>query len=264
MIAYIAASGAYNGKEYRKAIDYFKIYLATGDNKQREHVYIFMTQSCLQDQQWDLGIATAEEALKIYPGQKHILLVAMQICIDGGRGEHLQKFLTQALEANPADERLLDIQGKLYEDAGDFEQAINVYNTLDQLRPNSLSTAKHIGLCYYNLAVGFFNQAITESDSKAATRLRRKAKNYFASAADKFREVLVSAPTAVALPAQSRCVLPLHGRQIQLRQNQRASETAQRGPSRRCIYAATNDLQRQRRPQLCTVARLGSQRRSFL
>lgn len=197
MIAYIAASGAYNGKEYGKAIDYFKIYLATGDNKQREHVYIFMTQSCLQDRQWDLGIATAEEALKIYPGQKHILLVAMQICIDGGRGEHLQKFLTQALEANPADERLLDIQGKLYEDAGDFEQAINVYNTLDQLRPNSLSTAKHIGLCYYNLAVGFFNQAITESDSKAATRLRRKAKNYFASAADKFREVLVSAPTAV-------------------------------------------------------------------
>ncbi len=197
MLAYIAASGAYNEKNFAKAIDYFRIYLATGDDKQREQVYIFMTQSCLQSGQWDLGIAVADEALKVYPGQKHILLVAMQICIDGGRGEHLQKFLTQALEANPADERLLDIQGKLYEDAGEYERALTTYNTLDQLKPNSLSTAKHIGLCYYNMAVGFFNEAINQPDGKAAARLRRKAKNYFASAADKFREVLVSAPTLV-------------------------------------------------------------------
>ena len=197
MLAYIAASGAYNGKDYAKAIDYFKIYLSTGDDKQREQVYIFMTQSCLQAGQWDLGISTAEEALKIYPGQKHILLVAMQMCIDGGRGEHLQKFLTQALEAAPTDQRLLDIQGKLYEDAGEYEKALGVYNTLDELRPNALSTAKHIGLCYYNMAVGFFNEAITQSDEKAAGRLRRRAKNYFASAADKFREVLASAPTSV-------------------------------------------------------------------
>lgn len=197
MIAYISASGAYNEKNYERAIDYFKIYLTTGDDKQREQVYIFMAQSCLQAGQWDLGIATAEEALKIYPSQKHILLIGMQMCIDGGRGEHLQKFLSRALELNPADERLLDIQGKLFEDAGEYEQALGVYNTLDQLRPNSLSTAKHIGLCYYNQAVDFFNQAINQSDEKTAARMRRRAKNYFASAADKFREVLESAPTAV-------------------------------------------------------------------
>lgn len=197
MIAYVAASGAYNEKSYGKAIEYFKIYLSTGDDKQRETVYVFMMQSCLQDGQWDLGIATADKALTIYPGHKNILMLAMQTCIDGGRGEHLQKFLTQALEANPADNRLLDIQGKLHEDTGNYEDALNVYNTLDQLHPNSLSTAKHIGLCYYNMAVGFFNEAITKSDDKAAARLRRKAKNYFASAADKFREVLESAPTAV-------------------------------------------------------------------
>ena len=197
MLAYIAASGAYNDKDYNRAIGYFKVYLSTGDTKQREQVYIFMTQSCLQAGQWDLGIATANEALKVFPGQKHILLVAMQTCIDGGRGEHLQSFLTQALEASPTDERLLDIQGKLHEDAGEYEKALNVYNTLDQLRPNSLATTKHIGLCYYNMAVGYFNDAITQDDEKTAGRLRRRAKNYFASAADKFREVLESAPTSV-------------------------------------------------------------------
>lgn len=197
MVSYIGASNAYNAGEYAEAIDYFKLYLSTGDDKQRERVYIFMTQACLQDKQWDLGISTADEALTIYPGQKHILLVAMQICIDGGRGEHLQRFLDKALEASPSDERLLDIRGKLLEDAGRYEEALAVYNSLDQLHPNSLSTAKHLGVNYYNMAVGFFNEAINEEKEKTAIRLRRKAKNYFASAADKFREVLAAAPTAV-------------------------------------------------------------------
>lgn len=197
MVAYIAASGAYNNKEFERAIDYFRIYLNTGDDKQRESVYLFMTQSCLQAQMWDLGIATAEEGLTVYPGHKHLLLVAMQMCIDGGRGESLQKFLTQALEASPTDKQLLDIQGKLHEDAGEYEQALNVFNTLDEINPNSLSTTKHIGLCYYNLAVGYFNDAINQKDERTAGRMRRKAKNYFASAADKFREVLVTAPTSV-------------------------------------------------------------------
>lgn len=197
MVSYIGASNAYNGTEYSKAIEYFKIYLSTGDDQQRERVYIFMTQACLQDKQWDLGISVADEALTIYPGQKHILLVAMQICIDGGRGEHLERFLDKALEASPSDERLLDIRGKLLEDAGKYEEALAVYNSLDQLHPNSLSTAKHLGVNYYNMAVGFFNEAISEEKEKIAIRLRRKAKNYFASAADKFREVLVAAPTSV-------------------------------------------------------------------
>lgn len=197
MLAYIAASGAYNEKDYAKAIDYFKAYLSTGNTAQLEQVYIFMTQSCLQANQWDLGIVTAEEAMKVFPTQKHIPLVAMQICIDGSRAEHLQKFLSQALEQSPADERLLDIQGKLYEDAGKYEDALGIYNTLEQLRPNSLSTTKHKGLCYYNQAVEFYNQAINQPDEKTAGRLRRKAKNYFSSAADLFRQVLESAPTAV-------------------------------------------------------------------
>ncbi len=32
MIAYIAASGAYNAQDYGRAVDYFKVYLSTGDD----------------------------------------------------------------------------------------------------------------------------------------------------------------------------------------------------------------------------------------
>ncbi|MDE6121479.1 MAG: hypothetical protein K2F63_06785, partial [Muribaculaceae bacterium] len=197
MIAYIAASGAYNAQEYGKAVDYFKVYLSTGDDKNRQAVYLFMAQSCLKSADYDLGIATADEGLKFYPAEKQLMLIGMQLCIDGGRAEKLQGFLSQALTLSPTDEQLLSIQGKLYEDEGEFEKALSIYNTLDERRPDQLSTAKHIGLCYYNLAVNYFNKAISQSDDKLAARNRRQAKNYFAAAADKFREVLASAPTSV-------------------------------------------------------------------
>lgn len=197
MIAYIAASGAYNAQDFEKAVDYFKAYLATGDDKHRQAVYLFMSQACLKSQNYDLGIPTASEGLKYYPGEKQLMLIGMQMCIDGGRGEKLQEFLSQALTLNPTDEKLLNIQGQLYEDEGQYEQALNIYNTLDELKPNMLATTKHIGLCYYNMAVDYFNKAINQSDDKVAARNRRQAKNYFAAAADKFRDVLASAPTSV-------------------------------------------------------------------
>ena len=196
-IAYIAASGAYNAQDFGRAVDYFKAYLTTGDTKNRQAVYLFMSQACLKSENYDLGIATASEGLRQFPGEKQLMLIGMQMCIDGGRGEKLQEFLTQALTLNPTDEKLLNIQGQLYEDEGQYEQALNVYNTLDELKPNLLATTKHIGLCYYNLAVDYFNKAINQSDEKVAARNRRQAKNYFAAAADKFREVLASAPTSV-------------------------------------------------------------------
>ena len=46
-IVYIAASGAYNAKDYSKAIDYFDRYLSTGDEKSREQIYLFLGQACI-------------------------------------------------------------------------------------------------------------------------------------------------------------------------------------------------------------------------
>lgn len=143
MIAYIAASDAYNNKEFAKAVDYFKVYLATGDDKHRQAVYLFMAQSCLQAKIYDLGIATADEGLKFYPDQKQLMLIGMQMCIDGGRGEKLQSFLSQALTLQPTDEQLLNVQGKLYEDEGEYEKALGIYNTLDEIKPNMLDPEAH-------------------------------------------------------------------------------------------------------------------------
>ncbi len=194
VLAYIAASGAYNAKEFDRAIDYFKLYFSTGDTSKRELVYTFMGQACLNAGKYDLGISTLQTAIPFYPDNKQLPLIGMQLCIDGGRAENLQEFLTAALASDPESEQLLNVQGKLWEDAGQFNQALDLYNKLDEVSPGKLSTAKHIALCYFNIAVKHFNDAVMAADEKESKRHRRQAKSYFAAATQKLEEVVATDP----------------------------------------------------------------------
>lgn len=194
VLAYIAASGAYNAKDFDRAIDYFKLYFSTGDTSKRELVYTFMGQACLNAGKYDLGISTLRTGIPFYPDNKQLPLIGMQLCIDGGRAENLQEFLTAALAADPDSEQLLSVQGKLWEDEGHFTQALDLYNRLEEKNPGKLSTAKRIGLCYYNIAVQHFNDAVMAKDEKIAKKNRRQAKSYFAAAAQKLEEVVASDP----------------------------------------------------------------------
>lgn len=196
-MAYIAASRAYNNEEYERAIKYFNVYFSTGETKQREQVYVFMGQACLNSKNYDLAVTAMTEGVKLYPLNRQMLLIAIKACIDGGHAEQLQAFLSRALEITPDDEALLTIQGKLYEDENHYQKALDTYFRLDQLTPQKLSVAKHIALCYYNMGVAFFNDAVNEPDEKLSRKKRRQAHNYFASASQKLEEVIASDPMSI-------------------------------------------------------------------
>ncbi len=195
-ITYIAASSAYNAKEWDSAIEYFKVFFSTGSIERREQVYLYMGQACLQAPNYPLAISTMQTGMELYPQNDLMPMIGVQACVDGGHAQYLQEFLTKALSLKPQDDRLLTLQGQLYEDANNYKAAIEIFSNLDAIKPNSLSVAKHLGMNYYNMAVGYFNQAINESDEKAAKRMRRQSKNYFDAAATQFRLVLDSDPMA--------------------------------------------------------------------
>lgn len=209
-ICYIAASSAYNSKEWDRAIDYFKLYLGSGATERREQVYQFMSHAALDAGNYPVAIATTQEAMRQYPNNELLPMIGIQACIDGGHGQFLQDFLTHALTLKPSDTRLLTLQGELYEDNHDYRSAIDLFNTLDQINPNMLSVTRHLGMNYYNMAVTAFNRAINEENEKENKRLRRQARNYFDAAALKFRAVLETDPTLVKyLRALGVCYLCL-------------------------------------------------------
>lgn len=221
-VTYIAASSAYNAKEWDKAIDYFKLYFTTDDTEHREQVYMFMGQACLNAGNYPLAISTMQSGMEQYPLNELMPMIGVQASVDGGHAQFLQDFLTKALEFKPSDEQLLTIQGKLLEDENDYKGAISVFSTLDSLKPNSLVVAKHLGMNFYNLAVSYFNKAINEKEEKNAKRMRHQAKSYFEAAATKFRQVVDNDPNAIKyMKALGVCCLCLEDKEGFTRINER-------------------------------------------
>lgn len=196
-LAYIAASGAYNAREYDDAIRYFLKYLSTPDMAQRENVYTYLGQACLYAGDYDRAVSSMAEAAVLYPANYNLLTLGLQASIDGKRGESIPFFLDRALTLRPGDEQLLDIQGKMFEDNQEYRSALDVYQKLDEMKPNNLHIAKHLALCYYNLGVHHYNEAVMSSEEKVAKRHKRQSNAYFAEAERRLREVTANDPSAV-------------------------------------------------------------------
>lgn len=195
-MAYFAASGTFNARDYAKAIPYFRAYLDTGDAKNRKDVYTYMAKACLNIGNFDLAKSVLDEAMSNYPTDFNLLSMAINTCIDSKDNANLQKYVTKALAQKPQDNTLLNIQGKLYEDTQQYQLALNTYLKLRRANPRSLDVARHVALNYYNLGVLNYNKASMEQGS-AAKKHDRQAKEYFTAAAATLEDIVASDPMSV-------------------------------------------------------------------
>lgn len=209
-MAYFAASGTYNVKDYAKAIVYFQEYLKTGDPKNRKSVFSYMAKACSNIKNYTLAKTVLDEAINSYPSDFNLLSMGINCCIDLKDNEGLQKYVSKALIIKPNDNTLLNIQGKLYEETQEYQKALQVYTTLRNTNPRNLDIYKHLGLNYYNLGVLFNNKGTMEKNSSAAKKLIKQSEEYFSAAVTIFKDVLASDPTSLkymeALATSYQCL----------------------------------------------------------
>lgn len=198
IMAYFAASGSFNAKEYKKAIPYFQAYLNSGDKRNRENVYAFMAKSCILAKENERAILVLMEGTAAYPGNYEMLKTAINCCIDQQDNTRLQLFVERAMVLRPNDPQLIAIQGKLYEENQEYQKALQTYNKLDQLRPNNLDVYKHLAVNNYNMAVTYYNKTLMGQDETAIKRANRQAKEYFMAAIVVLENVVNNDPTAMA------------------------------------------------------------------
>ncbi len=196
-IAYLAASGAYNARNFEQAIPYFAVYLSTGDQRNRESVYAFMAKACLGAKNKELAMSVLEEGISQYPKSYNMLTTAINCCIDNEDNNSLQRYVTLALAVNPSDETLLNIQGKLYEDTQEFDKALGVYKRLSTMKPNNLTVMQHIALNEYNQGVLNFNKATLQETESEARMYSERANTYFLSAVSSLELILANTPNSV-------------------------------------------------------------------
>ena len=196
-MAYFAASGTFNAGDYEEAIEYFRVYLDTGVEKNRQNVFAFMTKACINVKNYQLAIKVLKEGIANYPNDYGMLSLAINTCIDVDDNENMQEFVSKAMEIRPNDVTLLNIQGKLYEDTRKYQQALNVYLKLQELKPQNLNVVQHIALNYYNLGALNYNKAIMQSNENIARKYSRQANEYFAAAAETLKTIVSNDPNSV-------------------------------------------------------------------
>lgn len=195
-LAHIAAAGAYNSKNYDKAVLYLRAYLDSGDQRKREECYRSLVEAYIKLNKLKEAVATIAEAIKYYPNNKDLLDLGINNAMVTEDWDNLQFFLDKALAINPNNSSYLDAQGKLYEKRNDFQKAITVYNKLNKLKPQNLDINKHLALDYYNMGVDYYNKALMEQGSSAEKKYKRQANEYFSAAAPILENVIANDPAA--------------------------------------------------------------------
>lgn len=197
-MAFFAASGTFNTGQYEKSLTYFRAYLETGEQKDRETIYKYMAKACMEIKDYNMAMDVINEAINYFPNNYSLLSMAINSCLERSDYANLLGFVEKAIKIKPNDPQLLNIQGLMYENLQDFQKALSVYNKLDKIKPNNLGISKHIALNYYNLGVTFYNKALMEQNEAVAKRQNRQANEYFSASAPVLENVVANDPKATA------------------------------------------------------------------
>lgn len=196
-IVYFAASNTFNAGDYEAAIKYYNEYLKTGEQTKRKNAYGYLYKACIKADNPALASTILESAVANYPNDFDMLSLAINAAIDSKDYIRLSGYVNKALQLRPNNPDLLNIQGKMYEDTRDFENALKVYEKMKQQNPRSLSVTEHIALNTYNLGVMYYNKASLEEDPSKSKKLRATSNEYFTKASTILSEILLSNPTSI-------------------------------------------------------------------
>ena len=210
-LSYFAAANLVNRRQYEEAIPYLQAYLRSGDEKYRKSVFMNLIKACAQSNKYQLAVITLEQASDNYPTDYDIVSSAVNLCIDHKDNANLQKFVDKGLALRPDDETLLNIQGKLYEEGHNFEQALDIYKKLQVVHPKALDVLKHLAINNYNIGVQNYNKTLELKEKDPHIKsLQETSKEHFTYAVGHLKNIIISDPLSLkytqALAVAYNCI----------------------------------------------------------
>ena len=210
-LSYFAAANLVNRRQYEEAIPYLQAYLRSGDEKYRKSVFMNLIKACAQSNKYQLAVITLEQASDNYPTDYEIVSSAVNLCIDHKDNANLQKFVGKGLALRPDDETLLNIQGKLYEEGHNFEQALDIYKKLQVVHPKALDVLKHLAINNYNIGVQNYNKTLELKEKDPHIKsLQETSKEHFTYAVGHLKNIIISDPLSLkytqALAVAYNCI----------------------------------------------------------
>ena len=222
IFAKLAAFNTWLAGDHVKAIPFLQAYLTTGDMDRREDAFYYLSKAYYTSHNYGAAKQYLSEGILQYPNSISMLALMINVCVETQDDSKLQPYLTKALAMRPNDEGLLNNQGLLYEKNQRFEEAIDIYRRIQQMKPQSLDVARHLAQDYYNAGVQYLTMSeevigegkplkkkvfyksglvsvatLSKKSAKTLKQYREKAENYFRSALPILNSIMLSDPLAV-------------------------------------------------------------------
>ena len=182
VIIFNAGLAAYNGENYKKAIDYYREAAQYGYNGARTYSLISASYQMMKD------TTSALEALKEgyakYPDDNAVLESMIQIYMDLNKTDEALTNLEKAIAQDPTKPRYYCAQGALYEKLGDEQKAIDTYKKTLEVDPEFFNAYYNLGALYYNKGVQQSEVAkeVPANENAKYEAEMKKADDWFAKA----------------------------------------------------------------------------------
>lgn len=197
-ICYFAATTAYNGRRFKEAVKWFRCYIDTGEQENRENAYIYMTKAYIFDGNVKGQFAATDELLTQYPNNINLIYEAINAAIERKDNATMEKYVDAALALIPGDPKVLPLKGRLLADRNAYAEAMPVFQILYNRTPKDINTRRRYAQVAYNHAALIINDANAIKDAKAYKAKRQEATASLKIAEDLFEGLLAESPNEIS------------------------------------------------------------------
>ena len=195
-ITYFAAYQTFENKDYESAILYYKAYLSTQEQKNRENAFKEIITAYNNIKDYRNVKYYANEALALYPYNHNIAIYGINACKESNDDANMQRFLSFALRNSPKDPALLKNAALCSERSLDFEKATEYWQDLDCLAPNNFDVYMHLAYDYYNTGVQYYELTQQTTRKNDKINYEKSYRTNFTKAIPLLKDVLKEKPYA--------------------------------------------------------------------
>lgn len=211
--AYLSVIASYEGKDYDQAIELGNKFKA--QEYKRNEIYQVLSASYLAKQDTVTGLATLEEAAKLFPEEAYFLGNIVNVYANQDRVDDAIAFLRKGVEQDPRNLVFITALGNLYERKEDFVSAEAQYRAAYEIDSTNFDANYNLGRAYYNQGVMTRNvENLDKLTQEKAVELFRKAIPYLEAAykinAQEVYYTLASAHAQVGNEAKYDELMKLH------------------------------------------------------
>lgn len=151
VIIFNAGLAAYNGEDYKKAIEYYRESAKYGYNGARTYSLISASYQMMKDT--TAALEALKEGYTKYPDDNAVLESMIQIYMDLNKTDEALANLEKAIAQDPTKPRYYFAQGALFEKLGNEQKAIDTYKKTMEVDPEFFNAYYNLGALYYNKGV---------------------------------------------------------------------------------------------------------------